>query len=45
MASREIHRLPVVGTGGVVVGIVSSLDIVRWLADQSAPREASRDCP
>jgi CBS domain-containing protein len=37
MASREIHRLPVVSSDGTVVGIVSSLDIVRWLADQSAP--------
>jgi CBS domain-containing protein len=41
MASRAIHRLPVVGSAGSVVGIVSALDIVRWLADQSAP-EASR---
>jgi CBS domain-containing protein len=41
MASREIHRLPVVSSAGTVVGIVSSLDIVRWLADQAAP-EASR---
>jgi CBS domain-containing protein len=38
MAAREIHRLPVVSSDGTVVGIVSSLDIVRWLANQSAPQ-------
>jgi CBS domain-containing protein len=45
MASREVHRLPVVGSAGTVVGIVSSLDIVRWLADQSAPDASGRHCP
>ena len=32
MAYEDVHRVPVVSADGVVVGIVSSLDIVRWLA-------------
>jgi len=32
MAVEGVHHLPVVDSGGVVVGIVSALDIVRWLA-------------
>jgi CBS domain-containing protein len=32
MAYEDIHRVPVVSSDGTVVGIVSSLDIVRWLA-------------
>lgn len=32
MAFEGMHRVPIVGTHGEVVGIVSSLDIVRWLA-------------
>jgi CBS-domain-containing membrane protein len=32
MAWEGIHRLPVCGPAGDVVGIVSTLDIVRWVA-------------
>lgn len=32
MAWEGIHRLPVCGPAGDVVGIVSTLDIARWLA-------------
>jgi CBS domain-containing protein len=32
MAFESIHRIPVLSDGGRVVGIVSSLDIARWLA-------------
>jgi CBS-domain-containing membrane protein len=32
MAYEDVHRIPVVSSDGVVIGLVSSLDIVRWLA-------------
>jgi CBS domain-containing protein len=32
MAEQAVHHLPIVGTSGAVVGLLSSLDIVRWLA-------------
>ena len=32
MEERRLHRLPVLGTGGVLLGIVSIDDIVRWAA-------------
>jgi CBS domain-containing protein len=32
MAWEGVHRLPVCGPAGDVVGIVSSLDITRWVA-------------
>lgn len=32
MAFEGVHRLPVVSAAGTVVGIVTSLDIMRWLA-------------
>jgi len=34
MAYEGIHRLPVTCAEGKVVGIVSTLDILRWLAEQ-----------
>ncbi len=32
MAFEGVHRVPVVSLGGQVVGVLSSLDILRWLA-------------
>jgi CBS domain-containing protein len=32
MAFENIHRLPIVDNGGQVVGIVSSIDVLRWIA-------------
>jgi CBS domain-containing protein len=32
MAYEGVHRIPVVSLDGAVVGIVSSMDVVRWLA-------------
>lgn len=32
MSEHAIHHLPVVGKKGNVVGMVSSLDLIRWLA-------------
>ena len=32
MAYEGVHRLPIVASTGEVVGVVSTLDIVRWLA-------------
>jgi CBS domain-containing protein len=32
MAVEDVHHLPIVASDGRVVGIVSALDIVRWLA-------------
>jgi CBS domain-containing protein len=34
MATEDVHHLPIVDSGGRLIGIVSSLDIVRWLATQ-----------
>lgn len=34
MAFEKVHRVPVVGPSGQVVGIVSSLDVLRWMARQ-----------
>ena len=45
MAYEGIHRLPVVDTGGKVVGLLSSLDILHWLAcktGNSVPAPRSR---
>lgn len=38
MAGENIHRLPVLDGDGAVCGILSSLDIVRWLANESGYR-------
>jgi CBS domain-containing protein len=35
MAAEGVHHLPVIGDYGRVVGLVSTLDITRWLAQQS----------
>ncbi len=35
MAGEGVHRLPVLDQGGAVVGILSTLDIVRWVAEQA----------
>ncbi|HKU37374.1 MAG TPA: CBS domain-containing protein [Polyangiales bacterium] len=32
MASEAVHRLPIVGADGAVVGIISALDLVGWYA-------------
>jgi len=32
MAYEGVHRLPVLDTAGAVIGIVSALDIARWVA-------------
>jgi CBS domain-containing protein len=45
MAQARIHRLPVIDDGGHIVGIVSALDVLRWLASESGyevPRTAKR---
>lgn len=33
MAYEGVHRVPVVATNGKVAGIISSMDVVRWLAE------------
>jgi CBS domain-containing protein len=35
MAGEGIHRLPVLDGGGAVVGILSTLDVVRWVATRA----------
>jgi CBS domain-containing protein len=35
MASEGVHHLPIVGDYGRVVGMISTLDVTRWLARQS----------
>ena len=32
MAKRRVHRVPVVSRSGAVVGMVSALDVMRWMA-------------
>jgi CBS domain-containing protein len=32
MAYEGVHRIPVVGVDGAVVGVVSTIDVLRWLA-------------
>jgi CBS domain-containing protein len=32
MATEDLHHVPVVSANGRIIGIVSTLDIVRWLA-------------
>jgi CBS domain-containing protein len=32
MAFEDIHHVPIVADNGVLIGIVSSMDVVRWLA-------------
>lgn len=32
MAYEGVHRLPIVATSGEVIGIISTLDIIRWVA-------------
>jgi CBS domain-containing protein len=47
MALEGVHRIPVVSSGGRVTGIVSALDVVRWLALQAGyivpPSSVRRD--
>ncbi|HVV84432.1 MAG TPA: CBS domain-containing protein [Kofleriaceae bacterium] len=38
MAGENIHRLPVLDAEGAVCGILSTLDIVRWLANEAGYR-------
>ena len=33
MAFEGVHRLPVVASDGTIVGIVSAMDVVRWVAE------------
>lgn len=37
MAYEGVHRLPVVAEDGTVTGMITTLDIVRWLASRSLP--------
>lgn len=34
MSYENVHRIPVIAADGTVVGIVSAMDIVRWVAEQ-----------
>ncbi len=38
MAFKRVHRLPIVSATGKLVGMVSSLDILRWLGDNDGYR-------
>jgi CBS domain-containing protein len=42
MAYEGVHRVPVVAADGRVVGILSSLDVVRWLAHHGVPAHVPR---
>jgi CBS-domain-containing membrane protein len=43
MTCEGVHRIPVVAADGSVVGIISALDVVRWLAQQSAALDVVED--
>jgi CBS domain-containing protein len=45
MATEDLHHVPIVSVKGRLIGVVSSLDIVRWLArnDGAMPTKAPRD--
>jgi CBS domain-containing protein len=34
MALEGVHRVPVIADGGTVVGMLTSMDVLRWLAEQ-----------
>jgi CBS domain-containing protein len=40
MATEGVHRLPIVDADGKVVGILSALDILRWMAEQEGTMAA-----
>ena len=42
MAFEDIHHVPIVGEDGVLIGIISSMDIVRWLAENDGYRKPAR---
>ena len=44
MAFEGLHRVPVVDREGRVVGLVSTLDVMRWLARESGYAIANRRC-
>ncbi len=35
MANEGVHALPIVAQGGEVIGVVSTLDVIRWLAQKT----------
>jgi CBS domain-containing protein len=45
MVSNHIHRLPVVDDQGCVIGIVTTFDIARWVAQQLGSLGPSPDAP
>ena len=42
MALKSVHQLPIASAAGEIVGIVSSLDILRWLAGDSGELAPAR---
>jgi CBS domain-containing protein len=44
MASESIHHVPVVAPDGRVVGVVSALDVMRWLAQGAALERLEDGC-
>jgi CBS domain-containing protein len=42
MACEDIHHVPIVDDLGRLIGIVSSMDLVRWLAENDGHRAPSR---
>lgn len=42
MACEDIHHVPIVDEQGRLIGIVSSMDIVRWLAENDGYRKRPR---
>jgi CBS domain-containing protein len=45
MARRGVHRLPVVSREGAVVGMISALDVMRWLAAGLAGQGPAGETP
>jgi CBS domain-containing protein len=45
MAAERVERLPVVSADGVVVGMISAMDVVAWLAGAGGPLAAPDAAP
>lgn len=46
MAFEHVHRLPVVDASGAITGLVSTIDVLRWIAEREGyllPRRAPHD--
>jgi CBS domain-containing protein len=43
MSVEDVHHVPIVAEGGALIGVVSTMDIVRWLAANDGMCVAAAD--